>query len=132
MTEEEMYVWNRSLDTNRAPEFREGDKALGALLHTHGLICNGGVFHAVAECLSPEELKAACEGYRYFQLREAAELLEKASRTPWDENNEEHLNDLYYDKFIRGIINERFHEHFQKNRELYAPLVPPQPKKPNE
>ena len=124
MTDDERNVWNRACGygIDNTSEFREADLALGTLLYAHGFICNGGVFHGVVECLSPEQFKAACSGYRYFGFSGTADLLE-AARKEYESGSgdDNRVNKIYYTTTRDSDIRARFQEHFQKNRMLYAP-----------
>jgi hypothetical protein len=70
-------VWNRATDADSRhnPALAAGDRALSALLQAHGLAMNGGVWHAL-ESLSPEDLGAACAGFRHFGFDPVADLLQ--------------------------------------------------------
>ena len=69
-------VWNRAAMDDGGEEPRAGDRALADLLYAHGMVMNGGVHHAL-EVLTPDELKAAIAGFRYFSLGAVADLLEE-------------------------------------------------------
>jgi len=58
-------VWNRAAMKHRGPAPRVGDESLSAVLLVHGLVMNGGVFHAVGS-VTAEELRANCARYRFF------------------------------------------------------------------
>ena len=68
-----------------------GDRALASLLLLHGLAMNGGIHHAI-ECLTPEELSSATDGFSYFGLDEMAEWLGNVPNDPllkeWTEDTE--------------------------------------------
>jgi hypothetical protein len=115
---DETAVWNRAAMESGGPSPREGDRALADLLLVHGLVMNGGVFHAV-EVVSKEELRAACVGLRYFGFDAAAELLQTASNEEWTDESEERFNNAY--AVDDEDIGKRFHEHFAGSREKYAP-----------
>jgi hypothetical protein len=70
-------VWNRAAIEGGGDSPGPGDRALASLLLLHGLAMNGGVHHAI-ECLSPEELSAAIDGFSYFGFEELAEWLNNA------------------------------------------------------
>jgi hypothetical protein len=123
MTNEEMEVWNRAAMKKGGPTPRAGDAALSALLLAHGMVMNGGVFHAVADALNPEEMAAACEGFRFFGFDEVAELLEVATRTKWTSESEEVFNARYGRSIPSdSVLGERFERHFAEHRDLYAPI----------
>jgi hypothetical protein len=70
-------IWNRAALEAGGPHPRDGDQALAKLLRAHGMICNGGVDHAL-ESLSAQEIREAKEGFRYFGLSKAGDLMEDA------------------------------------------------------
>jgi hypothetical protein len=72
-------IWNRATMENGGKNPCCGDIALSSLLHAHGLIMNGGVLNAV-ELLTADELSAAQDGFRFFGLDAAAELLLRSCR----------------------------------------------------
>jgi len=128
MTDDERTVWNRAcyFGIKKTDGLKEGDVALGALLLAHNYICNGGVYHGIVECLSSDQFKEACKGYRYFGFSGTADLLEKARNefNEFDESigdKDNKLNKIYYTTTTDKEITERFNEHFKKHRELYAP-----------
>jgi hypothetical protein len=102
------------------PSPREGNLALSALLLVHGLVMNGGVFHAV-EAVSDEELRSACAGFRYFGFSDAADLLEAASREQWTDESEVRFNTAYGNLVDDEPIGRSFQEHFARNPAKYAP-----------
>lgn len=99
---------------------REGDRALSALLLVHGLVMNGGVFHAV-EAVTEAELRASCAAFKYFGFAEVADLLEAAASEAETDESEERLNDKYGRLVDDTAIGQRFRETLSRNRELYAP-----------
>jgi hypothetical protein len=70
-------IWNRAAQGGGDSPDR-GDRALASLLLLHGLSMNGGVHHAI-ECLSPNELADAIEGFAYFGFDEMTTWLTAAS-----------------------------------------------------
>ncbi|NLE96811.1 MAG: DUF4375 domain-containing protein [Propionibacterium sp.] len=64
-------IWNRAAEGTGG---EEGDDALAALLVLHGMVMNGGLVNAI-EVAEEEELHAAVEGYRFFGLDDAADLI---------------------------------------------------------
>jgi hypothetical protein len=72
-----MRVWNRACFEHGGPAKREGDTALAALLLAHGLVMNGGLFHAVG-CLREHELSAPCQGFSYFGFAAVIAVLKEA------------------------------------------------------
>ncbi len=97
---------------------REGDAALSAVLLVHGLVMNGGVFHAV-QAVTKDELRAACAGFCYFGFDEVAGLLEAASREEWTDESEARVNAAY--TLDDEDIAQSFREHFARDGEKYAP-----------
>jgi hypothetical protein len=71
-------VWNRACHDWRLKNRAPGDRALAAVLLAHGCVMNGGVLHAVEECLDQAQLDAAMSGYTYFGLAAVAEILSRA------------------------------------------------------
>ena len=71
-------------------DLQDGDRALRALLLTHGLIMNSGVLQCVHESLSESELEAAIEGYAYFGFDDVVATLRDAAaiEDPWAETQE--------------------------------------------
>ena len=67
-------VWNRAAMRARGVSPGPGDKALADLLLAHGLVMSGGVLYAL-ESLAPSQLDAATEGFQYFGLPDAAQVL---------------------------------------------------------
>lgn len=116
-------VWNRVCTYPEPPGLRRGDKALYAMLRAHGLICNGGVYHCVKDCLNAKELQAAMDGYRYFGLEQAAKVIKRAQRSAWTGRSEGAM-DRAYDKIIHtdSVLVRIFEEHYAKHSEAYAPI----------
>jgi hypothetical protein len=77
-------IWNRAalqFETPLPPEARRGDRALAAALVADSQIRCDGVLQALGEVLTEPELQAALDGYRYFGLQAAADLLDEARVT---------------------------------------------------
>lgn len=74
-------VWNRAAMEGGGDSPGPGDRALASLLLLHGLAMNGGIHHAI-ECLNPEELTAAIDGFSYFAFEDMAEWLGNAPNDP--------------------------------------------------
>lgn len=72
-------VWNRATLLDGGPNLAAGDIALAALLSVHSLAMNGGLLHSI-ENHSQKELEQAAAGYRYFDLEDAAEVVESVAR----------------------------------------------------
>jgi hypothetical protein len=116
-------VWNRAAMKSGGATPRAGDAALSALLLAHGMVTNGGVLHAVLDALKPDELTAACDGFRFFGFDDIAELLALASRTTIDSESDGTF-DARYRRSIGddSVIVGRFEHHFAEHPDLYAPL----------
>ncbi|KAA3639784.1 MAG: hypothetical protein DWP92_04165 [Armatimonadetes bacterium] len=91
-------VWNRAALESGGQNPGPGDNCLAALLAAHGLICNGGVRHAI-DVLRNDEVAAAVRGYRYFGLTRVAEFLEGCVADPesadWTDENDKKANRRY-------------------------------------
>jgi hypothetical protein len=119
VTEWEVRVWNRAAVEAGGVSPRDGDKALAAVLEAHGLVMNGGVFHAV-ECLDPERLSRCCEGYVYFGLAEIAALLKAAANTEETDETEAAFNNGYWTHAKDdAAISERFEKDISQHPERY-------------
>ncbi len=70
-------IWNRATLRGHRRELRRGDHALAALLQAHGLVMNGGVFHAI-EVMEKNEFENAIAGYQLFGLGTVENLLMRA------------------------------------------------------
>jgi hypothetical protein len=120
-------VWNRAALERGGGEPREGDVALAALLRAHGLVMNGGVLHA-AEYLEENGLRAACDGYRFFQYDGLAKLLaESAAAIAKGRVSDSQEGDATR-TYARSIPDDsalisRFERHFAEHPELYAPVT---------
>ncbi len=116
-------IWNRAC-FGTAVEPRAGDMALAALIRAHGLMMNGGVFHAI-ETHSAVELREAIAGFRFFGLEAVAEFLERAYRTPrTDWGRLEGETDRKYGRLVPSdsFLSSAFERHFAVHRDLYSPL----------
>lgn len=118
-------IWNRALGGAGAAQ-REGDRALRALLVFHGEAMQTGVLNAL-RCLSPEQLAAAQDGYRFFGFDAVADLI--ASPVDEDENLDvsavrESELDNAYDAVIPldDAIARAFAAHLLSHPDMYAPL----------
>lgn len=68
-------VWNRACaDVTHRALTQAGDRALVAMLLVHSLAMNGGLLHAVESCAS-DEVHDGINGYRYFGLHDAADVV---------------------------------------------------------
>ena len=80
-------ISERALNAWGRPGTRPGDTALSAVMPVHGMIMNGGMFHA-RDVLSGEQLAAGVAGLRYLEMTAAADAVDQARLTPTDvENN---------------------------------------------
>lgn len=113
-------VWNRAALEGGGPGALAGDRALASLLLVHGMVMNGGVWHAT-EVLSAGELAAGLDGYRFFGFTELAEILvgvENASDQAFDK-----LDELYWHYIpADDTIGAAFEEKFAAHPELFARL----------
>ncbi len=119
MNADEIAVWNRAAMHSGGSSPREGDRALSAVLRVHGLVMNGGVFHAL-EVVSEAELRASCAGFGYFGFAEVADLLEAACDEEWTDESEGRFNGAYGKLLDDGAIVDSFVKHMARDRELYA------------
>ena len=98
--------------------------ALRNLLRAHGMICNGGVFHAF-ETLGEDELEAAKRGYDFFGLSAVVELLNRAEKLIDDEGNlgenEARLDREYEDLASDAELVRRFRRHYAAKPSDFAP-----------
>ena len=70
-------VWNRACGQAECSSPGVGDSALTALIAFHSLAMNGGMLHAL-EYRSEVEVISAVEGYRFFGLDQAGDMIESA------------------------------------------------------
>lgn len=117
-TDAERRVWNRAL-YQEGTDLRDGDLALGELLHVDGYIQNGGVGHA--SDLAPEELARGIKGYEFFGFHELAAVIK-----PHRDDEEADYNHRYY-RFTRGenMIIKKYQQMFAEHPERFAPLDKP-------
>jgi hypothetical protein len=114
----EARVWNRAALERGGADPREGDRALAALLLTHGLVMNGGVHHAL-EVLSHEEIRAAISGFRFFSLAPVGQLLDAAHTLDEEAANRQYWAIVPDDDAIR----RRFLVTFRSATDAFAPLA---------
>jgi hypothetical protein len=118
-------IWNRAAQGGGdSPGC--GDRALASLLLLHGLSMNGGVHHAI-ECLSPDEVANAIEGFAYFGFDDMTVWLNAASSDPvlkeWTDETE--IAALYrYAELIPDddCLVTRFEAVYQERTSEFAPL----------
>lgn len=120
-------VWNRACAwvCDAADAAEPGDIALAALLSFDGPAQNGGVVHAL-ECLSPEALQAALDGYAYFGLSRPIAAVKRAmtassSLSERELEDAEEALDTEYWAAAEGTL-EAFHQHYSTHPEHFAPL----------
>lgn len=126
-------VWNRAAMEGGGPEARDGDRALAALLSIHSLAMNGGLLHSV-ESHDEEAIERAIEGFRYFGLVEAAEVVgwveQQVATTDLDGHPDaadelEGEADRRYGEAVPtdSTLDSRFKEVFADRPEVFAPLA---------
>lgn len=127
-------VWSRAAMEAGGPEAREGDRALAALLTVHNIAMNGGLLHSV-ELHDREEIRRAIEGFRYFGLVEAAEVVswvgQQVATTDLDGDPDaagelEEEADRRYGQAVPSdsTLVACFDEVFAERPEVFAPLSP--------
>ena len=119
-------VWNRAC-AGVCDDARPGDIALASLFQLDGPAHNGGVLHAL-ECLEPEALQAALDGFAYFGLSEPIAVLKRAA-TAASSLSERELDDGDADEALsaeywvaaEGIL-EAFRQHYSAHAEQFASI----------
>lgn len=124
-------IWNRAAQEGGGDSPGHGDRALASLLLLHGLSMNGGVHHAI-ECLAPDELADAIEGFAYFGFDDIAVWLRAASSDlvlkEWTDETE--IAALYrYAEYIPDddCLVTRFEAEYQERTSEFAPVEDAQP-----
>ena len=111
-------IWNRAALSGSVDQLRQGDVALAAILRAHGMVMNGGLYHAI-EDLSEAELDAAIRGYRYFSLNPIAELFESArSQSNLPDADAQYAKTIPDD----GAIEIRFSQILQASPEQFCEI----------
>lgn len=109
---------------------RAGDQALSSLLSFHSLAMSGGVLDAV-ERGTAEDLTAAEDGFRFFALADAADVVARVrSALAAGERSDSDLEALELDADSRYAaiipsdvtIVERFESRFGAEPDLFAPV----------
>jgi len=105
-------IWNRAALENGGVDPLKGDQNLAAMLYMHGMIANGGVFHALDE-LTSEEITKAVIGYQFFGFEEVANLLKSLIGTIENDEAEIESNSKYFellpdDTFIFDRVESLF------------------------
>jgi len=119
-------VWNRAALEAGGATPGPGDRALASLLFLHGLVMNGGVHHAL-ECVQPEELRAAADGYAFFGFDDVAAFFRGAADDPvlsaWTDDTEI-TADRRYAHLVPGDSHlfERFAEMLRRRSDQFAPI----------
>jgi len=118
-------IWNRAAQGGGESPGR-GDSALASLLLLHGLTMNGGIHHAF-DCLAPDELANAIEGYAYFGFDDITTWLRAASSDPvlkeWTDETE--VAGLYrYAEYIPDddCLVARFEAVYHQRTSEFAPF----------
>ena len=125
MTEAD-YIWNRAALDEGSSLPCVGDRALSLLLKAHGLVMNGGIFHAV-ELLSAQKFAGAKDGYRFFGFPQVADLLDRALRIFNEGRDLESYESVLGREYELNIPNDsalvaRFESQFHSHPEDFAPL----------
>ena len=115
-------IWNRAACESGGSAPRAGDAALAAMLTAHGLVMNGGVFHAV-ELLGTDALQRSCAGYVFFGFEALAAVLLAAGSAEQNEEAESEADHAYWAHAPNdGVLYERFLKDFVSNPDQYAPM----------
>lgn len=117
--DDETRIWNRAALQKGGASPGEGDAALTAAIQFNGLAMNGGVVHAF-EVLRGEELHAACAGFRYFGLDQAAALIETAFKMEWEDESSVEMDRIYGELVENDALGRAFRSHFATHPERYA------------
>lgn len=118
-------IWNRACNVGLNFLLR-GDRALAAMIVFHSAAMNGGVLHAL-ECITPRDIAAAEEGYRFFDLNNVAELLNEFKSGPKDDCDldawESEL-DGRYGQLVRddSVLFESFKRALESKPSDFAPV----------
>ena len=116
-------IWNRALNA-KAFRMLKGDLALYCMLLVNGYAANGGVFHAAE--MDGDDLAEGIEGYRYFGLNEAADILVKV-KAIFDADDdwgllEEKFNKKFYAITEDDLLLKRLEAMVLLKPEEFAPL----------
>lgn len=125
-------VWNRAAMEAGGREARDGDRALAALLSIHSLAMNGGLLDSV-ESHDDEAIERAIQGFRYFDLLDAAEVVgwveQQIGTTNLDGDSDaveelEREADRRYGEALPtdSALVARFREVFSERPQVFAPL----------
>jgi hypothetical protein len=122
-------IWNRAAMDAGGPSPRSGDAALASLLRVHNLAMSGGLLDAL-DRLSPGDLDAAQNGYRFFDLPEAADVIGRVrselGRNDLSDGELEALEgeaDQRYAEVVATdqVIVDRFEARLTSDPEAFAP-----------
>lgn len=128
-------IWNRACVAvvgEPPARARDGDRALAALLLAHSLIMNGGVVPTVS-ALTEAQLDAACEGFRFFELGAAADVLRYAATRLADEAGDDGALEALAEPLDAAYaavapddepIARAFEDHLRNAPDDFAPLDP--------
>jgi hypothetical protein len=92
----------------------------------HGPAMNGGVLHAI-ECIGPERLAEACDGFTYFGFSSIASDLKDASRALATDEDLDALEEQFDQRYWGyvpedGVLLKAFEADYAAHPENYAPL----------
>lgn len=119
-------IWNHACQGGGESPL-PGDTALAGLLLFHGPAMNGGVLHAI-ECLSPEQLVSAQEGYKYFGYGGVADLIGAGEEATRQGNAVEPLQAAFDRRYSALVPNDEvlvksFEQHYKQYPLEYSPLI---------
>jgi hypothetical protein len=123
-------VWDRAAMEAGGQDPRAGDSALSGLLSFHSRAMSGGVLDAV-ETATTEDLAAAEDGFRFFALADAADVVARVrSALAAGDLSESDLEELEGDADSRyaaivpsdETIVERFESRLRSEPDLFAPV----------
>jgi len=104
-------IWNRAAMAGGGAAPGPGDAALSTVLSFHSLVMNGGLDHAL-DMLTPDDLRAAVDGYRYLGMDSVAiaEVVRGATAALSDEDDDllDELGARYDDLASDETIDHRF------------------------
>lgn len=101
---------------------RRGDIALAALLRCHNEVMSGGMYFAVRDALSAEEVAAGVAGFRFFGLTTAADVFDQAGAATDDEL--EVLEGTYATAVPQDqVLVDAFEAIYAMDPEKFAPLA---------
>lgn len=115
-------IWNRAAEGLGG---EDGDDALAAMLVLHGMVMNGGLVNAL-DVIDEEQLHAAVEGYRFFGLDEAADLIVETQGELEDDADPESLEATRDGEFYDIVpddetVYDAFLARLREEPEAFAP-----------